>query len=77
VILGGVEQRINDDLPAGVRPLSVARALLTQSLADVYKTRVSLGLPPQPEGDGDLGQVPADLDQTVPMYAGTKVETPQ
>src|SRR5262249_57403228 len=44
--------------------LSVARAQLTQSLADVYQIRVSLGLPAQPEGDGDLGQVPPDLDQT-------------
>jgi membrane fusion protein, multidrug efflux system len=44
--------------------LSVARAQLTQSLADVYQIRVSLGLPAQPEVDGDLGQVPPDLDQT-------------
>jgi membrane fusion protein (multidrug efflux system) len=44
--------------------LSVARAQLTQSLADVYQIRVSLGLPAQPEGDGELGQVPPDLDQT-------------
>jgi len=44
--------------------LSVARAQLTQSVADVYQIRVSLGLPAQPEGDGDLGQVPPDLDQT-------------
>jgi len=44
--------------------LSVARAQLTQSLADVYQIRVSLGLPAQPEGGGDLGQVPPDLDQT-------------
>jgi membrane fusion protein, multidrug efflux system len=43
--------------------LSVARAQLTQSLADVYQIRASLGLPAQPEG-GDLGQVPPDLDQT-------------
>jgi membrane fusion protein, multidrug efflux system len=43
---------------------SVARAQVTQSLADVYQIRVSLGLPAQPEGDGDLGQVPPDLDQT-------------
>jgi membrane fusion protein (multidrug efflux system) len=43
--------------------LLVARAELTQSLADVYQLRVSLGLPAQPEG-GDLGQVPPDLDQT-------------
>jgi membrane fusion protein, multidrug efflux system len=44
--------------------LSVARAQLTQSLADVYQIRVSLGLPAQPEGGGELGQVPPDLDQT-------------
>jgi len=43
--------------------LTIARAQVTRSLADVYQIRVSLGLPAQPEG-GDLGQVPADLDQT-------------
>ena len=44
--------------------LTIARAQVTQSLADVYQIRVSLGLPAQPEGGGDLGQVPPDLDQT-------------
>src|SRR5262249_26666387 len=44
--------------------LTTARAQVTQSLADVYQIRVSLGLPAQPEGNGDLGQVPPDLDQT-------------
>jgi len=44
--------------------VTTARAQLTQSLADVYQIRVSLGLPAQPEGGGDLGQVPPDLDQT-------------
>jgi membrane fusion protein (multidrug efflux system) len=44
--------------------LSVARAQLTQALADVYQIRVSLGLPAQAEGSTDLGQVPPDLDQT-------------
>jgi len=44
--------------------LLVARAQVTQSLAEVYQIRVSLGLPAQPEGGGDLGQVPPDLDQT-------------
>jgi membrane fusion protein, multidrug efflux system len=44
--------------------LSVAQAQVTQSLADVYQIRVSLGLPAQPENGGDLGEVPADLDQT-------------
>jgi membrane fusion protein (multidrug efflux system) len=41
-----------------------ARAQVTQSLADVYQIRASLGLPAQPEQGGDLGQVPPDLDQT-------------
>jgi membrane fusion protein, multidrug efflux system len=44
--------------------LTTARAQVAQSLADVYQIRVSLGLPAQPEGSGDLSQVPADLDQT-------------
>src|SRR5215475_3549125 len=45
--------------------VTTARAQLTQSLADVYQIRVSLGLPAQqPEGGGDLGQVPPDLNQT-------------
>src|SRR5215471_1918826 len=44
--------------------VTTARAQVTQSLADVHQIRVSLGLPAQPEGGGDLGQVPPDLDQT-------------
>ena len=44
--------------------LTTARAQVTQSLADVYQIRVSLGLPAQPERGGDLAQVPPDLDQT-------------
>jgi membrane fusion protein, multidrug efflux system len=44
--------------------LTTAGAQLTQSLADVYQIRVSLGLPAQPDGGGDLGQVPPDLDET-------------
>jgi membrane fusion protein (multidrug efflux system) len=44
--------------------LTIARAQVTQSLADVYQIRVSLGLPAQPEKGGDLAQVPPDLDQT-------------
>jgi membrane fusion protein, multidrug efflux system len=43
--------------------LLVARADVTQALADVHQIRASLGLPPQPEAGG-LGQVPSDLDQT-------------
>ncbi len=44
--------------------LSVARADVTQALDDIHQIRVSLGLPAEPENGGDLGQVPADLDQT-------------
>ena len=44
--------------------LTIARAGVTQALADVYQIRVSLGLAAQPESGGDLGQVPPDLDQT-------------
>jgi membrane fusion protein, multidrug efflux system len=43
--------------------LTTASAQLTQTLAEVYQIRVSLGLPAIPDG-GDLGQVPADLDET-------------
>jgi membrane fusion protein, multidrug efflux system len=43
--------------------LLAARADVTASLADVRQIRASLGLPPEPE-NGDLGQVPPDLDQT-------------
>ena len=44
--------------------LTTAGAQLTQTLAEVYQIRVSLGLPAQPDGGGDLGQVPPDLDET-------------
>ena len=44
--------------------LTIARAQLTQSLADVYQIRVSLGLPAQPEKGDNLAEVPPDLDQT-------------
>ena len=44
--------------------LSVARADVTQSLADIYQIRVSLGLPATPVNGGDLGETPPDLDQT-------------
>src|SRR5271166_5713923 len=44
--------------------LTTAGAQLTQTLAEVYQIRVSLGLPAQPDGGGDLGKVPPDLDDT-------------
>jgi membrane fusion protein (multidrug efflux system) len=44
--------------------LTTAGAELVQTLAEVYQMRVSLGLPAQPDGGGDLDQVPPDLDET-------------
>jgi membrane fusion protein (multidrug efflux system) len=45
--------------------LLAARADVVASLADVREIRASLGLPPgSDKEDQDLGQVPADLDQT-------------
>jgi membrane fusion protein (multidrug efflux system) len=44
--------------------LTTAGAALTQALAEVFQVRVSLGLPAQPDGGGDLAQVPPDLDET-------------
>jgi membrane fusion protein (multidrug efflux system) len=44
--------------------LTTAGAQLVQTLAEVYQIRVSLGLPAQPDGGGELGQVPPDLDET-------------
>ena len=44
--------------------LTTAGAEVTQTLAEVYQIRASLGLPAQPAGGGDLGQVPPDLDET-------------
>ncbi len=58
---GDTPQQVLDERQA---ELTTAGAELTESLAEVYQIRVSLGLPAQPEGDGDLGQVPADLDET-------------
>jgi membrane fusion protein, multidrug efflux system len=44
--------------------LTTAGAELAQTLAEVYQIRASLGLPAQLDGNGDLDQVPADLDET-------------
>jgi membrane fusion protein (multidrug efflux system) len=58
-----------DDVPRSVyderqAALTTAGAELTQTLSEVYQIRVSLGLPSVPDGGGDLGQVPSDLDET-------------
>ncbi len=44
--------------------LSTANAGVIQGLAEIRQVRVSLGLPPEPDKDEDLGKVPADLDET-------------
>jgi membrane fusion protein, multidrug efflux system len=43
--------------------LSESQAEVKQATADVHQIRVSLGLPAQP-ANGDLSEVPADLDET-------------
>jgi membrane fusion protein (multidrug efflux system) len=53
--------------------LVTAQAGLTQALADVHQIRAALGLPIQPE-DGDLGQVPPDLDQTMSSVRQAQAE---
>jgi membrane fusion protein, multidrug efflux system len=44
--------------------LTTAAAGVTQTLAEVYQIRASLGLPAQPDGGGDLGATPPNLDET-------------
>jgi membrane fusion protein, multidrug efflux system len=46
------------------KALSTADAQVNEALAQVYQACVSLGLPAQPSGSEDLGQVPPDLDET-------------
>jgi membrane fusion protein, multidrug efflux system len=58
---GAVSQQELDQYQEAFR---VTEAQVNQALQEVYEIRVSLGLPAQPEQDGDLAQVPADLDQT-------------
>jgi membrane fusion protein (multidrug efflux system) len=58
---GDTPQEVLDQRQA---ELTTSGAELAQTLAEVYQIRVSLGLPAQPGGSGDLGQVPPDLDET-------------
>ncbi len=58
---GDTPQEVLDQRQA---QLTTAGADVVQALAEVHQIRVSLGLPAQPEGGGDLGQVPPDLDET-------------
>ena len=57
--------------------LATAGAELAQTLAEVYQIRVSLGLPAQPDGGGDLGQVPPDLDRTFSSVLEAQTELMQ
>jgi membrane fusion protein (multidrug efflux system) len=58
---GDTPQQVLDERQA---TLTTTGAELVQTLAEVYQIRVSLGLPAQPDGGGNLGQVPSDLDET-------------
>src|ERR1700677_3759611 len=58
---GDTPQEVLDQRQA---QLTTTGAELVQTLAEVYQIRVALGLPAQPDGDADLGQVPPDLDET-------------
>jgi membrane fusion protein (multidrug efflux system) len=61
VASANVSREVYDERQA---ELTTAGAELTEALAAVYQTRVSLGLPAQPLRGGDLGQTPPDLDET-------------
>jgi membrane fusion protein (multidrug efflux system) len=56
------------------RALSTANAQVTESLAEVYQVRASLGLSSQLNGSEDLGQVPPDLDQTFSSVLGAQAD---
>ena len=56
------------------RTLSTADAQVNEALAEVYQARASLGLPAQPSGGEDLGQVPPDLDETYSSVLGARAD---
>jgi membrane fusion protein (multidrug efflux system) len=62
LLASGTASRQEYDRPQ--EDLSTASAKVTQALAAVHQVRASLGLPTQPDRGEDLGQVPANLDQT-------------
>jgi membrane fusion protein (multidrug efflux system) len=53
-----------EDFDQRRQDVRVAEASLNQAKEEVYEVRASLGLPPQPEKDRPLTDVPPDLDQT-------------
>ena len=58
---GGISK---EELDQRRQTVKVQEAAVDQALQVVYATRVGLGLPARPEPGHDLGEVPADLDQT-------------
>jgi membrane fusion protein, multidrug efflux system len=60
----GTRQRSRQEFDRAQRVYATAGAQVTESLAEVYQVRASLGLPAQPDGGDGLDQVPPDLDQT-------------
>ena len=54
----------NSDFDQKKAALDVAKAQVDQTLEDVYKARVALGLPAQGAPGSSLSDVPPDLDQT-------------
>jgi membrane fusion protein, multidrug efflux system len=58
---GGISR---EELDQRLQTVKVQEAAVDQALQSVYATRVGLGLPAQPDPGHDLGDVPADLDQT-------------
>jgi membrane fusion protein, multidrug efflux system len=62
-LLGGPAES-RQEFDRAQRALSTASAQVTESQAEVYQVRASLGLPAQPDDGKGLGQVPPDLDET-------------
>ena len=62
--LVGTPAESRQEFDRAQKAVSSANAQATESLAEVYQARASLGLPPQPGKGEDLGQVPPDLDET-------------
>jgi membrane fusion protein (multidrug efflux system) len=58
---GGVSK---EELDQRRQTVKVDQAAVDQALQTVYAIRVGLGLPAQPPEGHDLGEAPADLDQT-------------
>lgn len=53
-----------DEIVQRTQALEGAKANVDEARQNVYQVRASLGLPSRPEQNGDLAQVPQDLNQT-------------